>query len=333
MNFLYLVLSRSLLAINLTNKPERMNIFDKTFEKYRNSGSKFESNFTIIAYKLPINSFVEKIQHQLNLINLMSDRFKKVYLYTRLNNFKEYIKNKFETETHITNIFFVGQETNAIDIIDSWKLVIEKFDVESYIFRHGEYFDIAFLQSLLTDDKFYNVVVILPNKLSVFQHNPSKRKQVNQIQVPKLPELITYLKTIKGQCIIHGTSNILASLSTSNELDSNVIIKTKILGCNDLNDIFRNSEDTKNSAQLDIWMQRILHPEYGKRLVFGKDIEKKIIEMQIETIFCSQEMGDKINKRVPDHLKKFKLIVIRPCDDPSKKLCADFNGILGITYY
>jgi len=55
---------------------------------------------------------------------------------------------------------------------------------------------------------------------------------------------------------------------------------------------------------------------------------------QIEILFCSPEIANKINERIPSHLKNYKMIVIKSYgDDIGKKLDKDYSGIIGITYY
>lgn len=308
-----------------------MDLFDKTFDAYKDMRGKFDSNFTIVIYNYPTANVIEKLEHHLGLINLISDRFKRGFLYNRLNEFKNYINNRY-SDGNITGIFLVGNGTYYIDISNDWQNAIDQFDVNPFILKHSAYFDIDFLRTLLTDVTYYNVITVLTNRFTHDFYNKSKRKFIHQ-DVAKAVNLIGYLKDIKGTCLVHGTSGLLSNIQNSSQLEKHIIV-TKLLHETEVGDVFEKRENDKNCVKLEYWLSKILHPELGKRLVFKRDIPLKIQNKQIETLFCSQELADKINKRVPPDLKNYKITIIKSYgDDIGKKLEKDYGGIIGITYY
>lgn len=311
-----------------------MDKYHKTFDKYKDMSDKFESLFTIIIYDYSATAAIEKIQHHLGLINLMSDKYKRIYLYNRLKEFKEYLINRF-VDGNISGIFLVGKETYAFDIISEWEEIISTFDIEKFIFKHNDSFELKYLQSLLTDASYRSVILVSGTKFTHYYYNMSKRKFITQ-QTAKLNDLITYMTDIKDTCIVHGTSNILGTLIniTTHDLSKHIIEK-RLLRDTEIDDLFEKHLNTERAKDLELWLSKMLHPEYGKRLVFGKDIPKKISERLIKTVYCSEEMTDKVRQRIPSDLINFEIITIRSYDnnDIGRKLQKDFNGIVGITYY
>ncbi|AYV84246.1 MAG: hypothetical protein Hyperionvirus20_24 [Hyperionvirus sp.] len=310
-----------------------MDNYTKIFDKHKDTHDKFDSLFTIILFDYPATLAIEKVQHHLGLINLMSDKFKRGHLYNRLKEFKEYLTNRF-VSGNITSIFLVGEETHPIDIIPQWRDVILQFDIEKFIFKHGRTFDLKYLQSLLTDATYRSVICVSGTKFTHYHYNMSKRKFIAQ-HPAKAIDLISYISDLPDTSLIHGTSNIIANvLTTAPDALSRHIIEKRQLKDTEIEDLFEIRTNSEKSKDLELWLSRILHPEYSKRLVFGKDIPRKISEKLIKTIFCSPEMSQKILQRVPPELHNFELIIIKTYgDDIGKKLQKDYSGILAITYY
>ena len=187
-------------------------------------------------------------------------------------------------------------------------------------------------RNLLTDATYDDVMFISINKFTHYHCNKTKRKLIHQ-KTNKLSDITNYLKDMKTQCIIHGPSNMLSSLQNDIQLNRHIIIP-KLLNDDDVHQIFEKKTNDKNMAELELWLSRLLHPQYGKRLVFGKDIQKRISDKQIKTLYCTSEMAIKINKRVPKDLMIFEIIIVQSHgDDIAKKLQNDFNGLIGITFY
>lgn len=300
--------------------------FDEIFGKYANIVDKFESNFTIVVYEYPIVSLMEKIAHQIELINTIQDRMRKSYLYERLNRLREYVDN-MKVHNNITGVFLVGKNIFFSEFDTEWKLVVEKFDVNRYIFKYGDKFDIEFLKDYLTNDKVFNVINIAPKNYTHFHINRSKRKKIHT-GVVKTNDLNDYIKNIKmdkdDKCIVHGTSGVLRNLAHTDK----IIVSTKTMKDNEIIQLIETIENDKKIKQMDDWLSKLLHPELGKRIKFGKDVEKNIKNKMMKTIFCTPEMAMKINQKIPEEFMLFDMIVVR-----SDMLANTYGGIFGVTYY
>ena len=238
-----------------------MDKYCNKFDKYKDIHDKFESLFTIVIYDYPATATIDKIQHHLGLINLMSDKFKRTYLYNRLKEFKEYITNRF-VEGNITGIFLVGNETYAFDIISEWREIISKFDIENFIFKHNGHFELKYLQSLLTDESYRSVILVSGTKFTHYHYNMSKRKFISQ-QTAKITDLIEYMADINDTCIVHGTSNILGTLINNTAYDlSKHIIEKRLLRDNEIDEVFEKRLNTEKCKDLELWLSKMLHPEY-----------------------------------------------------------------------
>jgi predicted lipoprotein len=85
---------------------------------------------------------------------------------------------------------------------------------------------------------------------------------------------------------------------------------------------------------LEMWINNLLNPNIGHRILFGKDITKAITNTMVKQIYCTPEMEKKIREKIPIELQKFEINVVRTYgNDMGKRLRDEFSGIIGITYF
>jgi hypothetical protein len=305
------------------------NIFDEYFNPYREERSKFKGCFTIFIYNLSQEITLEKISHQIGLINLISDKMKKNYLLSRVYEFKDHITNKY-TDSNISGIYLVGDTVNLINILPQWKKNIEQFDINNFIFKYDEFYDITYLEDLCLNTNYVNVLTVSQSKFTHFYYTISKRKNVGNGSSTTV-ELQNYLKSLgKNIVLLHGNGQILKNFPE----DKNIIVIPKILNEEEIMEEFDKKDNIAKSEELSDWLGKILHPEYGKRLRFGKDIREGIVNRQIQKIYCIPEIAIKLKNRFSEDMDSVQMIVIRSYgNDIGKTLKDSYNGALGISYY
>ena len=236
------------------------------------------------------------------------------------------------SDESITKIYLINKRINSFDILPEWENVIRKFDIVPLIFKYNDYFELDYLKSLLTDDSEYNVINI-STKFNHYIMNSSKRKFIGQGNA-KISDILEYVNKLKNKKIIfHGTSGVLKNLVNNLDSKSSIIVQ-KLLKDEEIIEIFSKEENSKNLLKLEEWLNKILHKDYSKKIVYGKDLNYAIANMQIKTIFCNELMAKKIDEIIPNNLKIFELIIVKSYgDDSAKTLETNFKGIIGIKFY
>lgn len=323
-----------------TNKKE----FDDVFSQYTDIKSKFNGSFIMVVYKLSQEELVHKISHQIGLINLMSDRYKKNYLLTRIFNLRDYINARYTnisntSQNAISNIFLIHDDIISINFNELWCNNIEEFDINHFIFKNDEYFDIKFLEDLLLNTSYVDIISVSQHKFTHNRYTGSKRKYINE-KSSNHNDLQKYIEMYLGgltksnpnipKMLIHG-SGIIKNFACE---DQRIIIVSKSLRDDEIMDYFDMRINIIKAKELEDWLGKLVHPDFEKRLVFGKDIQKGIYERLIKIVYCTEEMFAKIKKNVPSELQSFEIIIIKSYgNDIGKVLKDNYSGIIGITYY
>jgi len=316
------------------------------FDEYKKIRSKFEGGFTVVVYGLKCDELIDKINHRTNLINTINDRVKKNYLLSRMVNFHDYISARYDTNNNIWGIFLIHDTVDYFPIDNEWKKSIEVFDVDNYIFKFNEYFDIDYLVDLLTNTNFYDVVHVGQNKFVHYYFTKSKRKNIhsgesnyNELntyltkynQEQKLQNNNTILSRKIPHTLLHGNSHILKNFIESDNLG---IYSKNSLNQEEITEYFEKKENIFTMKDLEMWINNLLNPNIGHRILFGKDITKAITNTMVKQIYCTPEMEKKIREKIPIELQKFEINVVRTYgNDMGKRLRDEFSGIIGITYF
>lgn len=293
---------------------------------------KFESLYMIIVYDLETTELIEKVSHQLKLINTLKDNIKRKYLNDRMFNFKTYLTNqKYNKEKEkINKIFFIHNETDELDLTKEWCQILIDFQVDKYIFKFGDHFDLDYLIELLTDRTFKNVIYVKNNTLQHIHINRTKKRIINTIESKTLNVELYIQENIKEPSVIHGSSVSLKNL----KLDGHIIIH-KSLRDDEVLDEFMNLENTMILKELDEVLGYMQHPKMMHRVVFGKDISKQIKEMGLKTIYCTDQIYKKMKEQIDSSLLNFeiKIFKIKNPGDCADIIKTSYNGAIGLTYY
>jgi hypothetical protein len=310
---------------------ETMDYFNETFGKYRNMVDKFESLFIFILRDIPVSDFVEKVSHQLKLINTTKDNVKRKYLNDRMYEFKTYITDKKHDDGFLLNkIYMISSEIDEIDLAKPWLKLLREFEVDQYIFQRGSSFDIDYLKDLLLNDKFKHIIH-LRNTALTHIHLGFHKKRTYHYEDSKNTDIVNYVTSnINERCLIHGSSVILKTLKIGNH-----IIFNRHLRDEEIFDEFKKMEMFNLHQELQEIFNHIQNPKMIHRIVFGKDIGTKILSQELKVLYCTPPIKQKIDEKIDKGLINFEIKVVTPLEkgDVVDTLKRDYDGSIGMTYY
>ncbi len=304
--------------------------FDELFKKFADKRDKMKALFTIVTYNTSQQEIIHEIEHRLRLAKTIKYPKKRICVSNRLFNFKTYLKDSGTDETTKNTVFFVSDDVDEITLSKEWLQVLKNFDVDKFIFRYDETFDIPYLKSLLTDTNYREVIYVKNNLMRHIYLNSTKKKIYYETESKNL-DVEEYVKNnIKEPCIIHGISVALKNLKSDKHY-----IYTKMLTDEEIADVFKKEQVGAVHKQLDEYMTYITNEKLMHRIVFGKDVQKKIISKELKTVFCSPEMYTKILEKVPQEYLNFDLKLVESLEkgDSGDKLKTQYMGVIGVTYY
>jgi hypothetical protein len=145
--------------------------------------------------------------------------------------------------------------------------------------------------------------------------------------------LIDYInKNIKNKCVIHGVSSVLKNLKHDQHW-----IFTKKLTDDEILDLYKKEEIQLIHQELADHFAMLQNEKCLHRLVFGKDIQKGILQMTLKTLYCSEEKYEKLMKNIPNkyltpNFQIYKVNILEK-GDPGDLLKMNFSGAMGITYF
>jgi hypothetical protein len=310
-----------------------MDKFNSIFSEYRNEKDKFESQYTVVIYDYAVEKLLEKVKHQINLANTSRDKVKRTYLNDKLYGFRKFIENK-KADVILNCVFLVGKDgkIEEITLEKPWLAVLKDFGVDNFIFKHGEYFEIDYLEELFLDTTYKHVLHVNNNKLTHYYMNKTKKK-IAYSEESKSLNIEEYIAiNIPEKCIVHGVSGLLKNIKLGSH-----ILSAKNLRDEEIFEIFEKEQMLENHKKLDEWLENISNPKMNHRLVFGKnkDIKEKIENGELGTLFCTYETLQYMKTIIPRESFNFDVYVIKTFreNDAGFKLKTSYDGALGITYY
>lgn len=307
--------------------------FDETFKKYKDCKGKFYSLFVFVVHDMLASELIEKIKHQLELLKSIKDNFKKGFLSNRLYQFRLYLEDiKDKESTIINSVFMVHDEIDNIVLPKEWKDLLLKYNVDKYIFKYNDHYDLDYLENLLTNDEYCHIIHANNNQINYYHLNKTKKKLVCS-EEKKSPDIAQFMNTnnIQDKCIIHGVSVALKIL----KLDNKHIVINKFLKDEELINIWEQEKFKDIQHECEDILNNLTNPKFTNKLVFGKDINKKISERMIEKLFCTSDMYTKVKTLIPKDMQTFKLLEVKSFKqgDIGDTLKKNYNGGFGLMYY
>lgn len=304
---------------------------EETFSAYRQINEKTDTLFTILVYDLSVSELLNNIEHRLQFCKEIKNTKKKAIICSRLFNFKEYL-SQIDPNQKIDSIYLIEESTNEIKLTANMKQLLHEYKIDNFIFKYDYLFQIDYLLALFTDLNFKQVIYIKNNEYTHFLINTTKKKIIFHKESKNF-DIVEYINSnIKEKCLIHGLSATLKYL----KIDPHWVFTYK-LADEQIFKLFKDDEMAQICCELDKYLSWIHNSQMMHRLVFGKDIEKKIAQKSLQLLYCSPKIYEKVTKRLPKeyYSSNFKIYKIETISkgDSGDRLESDFAGALGVTYY
>lgn len=303
-------------------------------ENFRNDRDKFESLFTILIVDQEVSKITEKLHERLGFLKAIKNNYKRKYLNDRLYSFIQFFE-EYKPDDKITGIFLVGTAINKISLSKNHIDVIREYNIQQYIFKFGEYFYIDYINDLLTDLTFNNIIHVNGNTLEHIHLNSTKRKVINSISSKDLNILDCIAQLVKQEeYIIHGISGSLKNIKQE-DIGNNIIIYGKHLLDGELLELVESNRMKKSHKKLEDCINMLKYEKTMDKVIVGKDIEKALVGFMVKTLFCTEQMFNKLNKLLPKENLNFEIVIIKRLEsgDIYDTLEKDYRGIIGIYYY
>lgn len=308
-----------------------LHYFDSTFSKYKGISDRHQSLYIFVINNLVLEELIEKIKKMITIIDSGSNPSKKAYLKSKLNNFVENLIG-IQHETKINGVYFVSNSVSYYEFRPFWRETLTSFKSDSLIVKYDDTYQLDWLKNLLLDRSYINILHLNNNNLKHVHMGLTKKRLFKDKNEKKIDTQLYIQENIsKGEIvIIHGISSCLKGI-----VDTNVL---KILSGHkkdeELLEVYEKIINDGNAQQLQWWLDRMLDPKEGKKLVFGKDIGTGITDGIIKTVFCSPERKIKLLEKYTNENINDKLIVVKSYgNDVGKRLSVEFKGAIGIRFY
>lgn len=306
--------------------------FNKIFNKYSEKKDKFDSLYIFLVNDVVIEELIEKISKIISSIDNISDVKRKNYLKKRLCIFKEYLNINYKPEVFISKIFLIDENINSESFTNFHKHTLQMFNVNKFMYENSSTYPLEWLQNLLLDREYINVIKIKNNDIQLSKINSTKKITVysDSIKSMDLCKIIQEKIPKNEPYLIHGVSSVL-----KNFIDKKAVgIYTNELTDEQILKISSNIKNLEYQKELEDILDRLLDSKISNKIVFGKDIQISIKNSLLKTLYCTQEIYKK-SSVIPEHLKTFEIKIIKQIEkgDIYDKLEKDFSGAVGIKYY
>lgn len=294
------------------------------FDQYKSLSDKADSMYTVVTNGVTGQELVDDFYQRLAKIKKMGDGVKRKYLNDRMYSIIQYLEARKE-ET-LNCVLLVGKEIHEIPLSKRQRGILTEFRVPTLVIRNDRQFDVSYLEDLLNNTDYYDVIQVKNNILKHFQITKTKRRLVTTIE-KKGMNIEEYLPVSK-QIIIHGVSSALKNLKTAHPVFKKHLTDHEIL------DYFKTRTMKKLHDRL---VQEMFIPfqRADDKILIGKDLVFAINEMRVKTVFCTKKKFKKLKETFSPDLLNFEMVIVKSMDtgDPADQLKRDFMGVIGIAYY
>jgi hypothetical protein len=318
----------------------------EAFNDFTKSRDKFESQYTVVIYNTTREDAIEAASHQMRILEKIGDTVKRAYLVHKMWVLRSHLEKRVVVEGMaqplVASVFLLdaGDALHEIPLAPEWIATLRKWNVPTWICRHGEYFDIPYLTDLFLNTAGTHTVHVHNNKLTHWLVTPSKRQQLYQEETKGL-DLAAYFGvdgaarkhwTPGTRVIVHGVSVVLKNYKPG--VDQLVVARH--LRDEEVDEIVEREAAADVHRELAEWMGSITNPKLVGRLVFGANIRKRVQGAELKTLYASEAVAAKIREKCSvDQLRTFDMKVVRSlvAGDAGARLEREFDGALGVTYY
>ncbi len=305
------------------------------FSQYISYKDKFESLYIFVINNVSYSEFNSKIDNIIKNMDNIIDTIKRGFLKARILKFKEHINENKVNET-IDGIFFVSEKIEIEDLNKNHKDILHFFSHPKISYSYGNSFDLNWLNHLITNKEYVNVFQIKNNDIKYFILNETKKKYIYQNTIKSMDVKIVINKHIiknkddkSDKYLLYGSSIHLKNYQDANCFQ--FINTDKNLEDNEIIQYYKIDKYKKNNEELKDILDKLTHPKFINKIVFGDDIYSELGNSMIEKVYILDNHIDL------EKLKEYNtsLIFVKSFSngDNIDIFTKNYGGILGVKYY
>ena len=303
-----------------------------------------ETQFTIIIYDKPINDIIHYLEDNLNKAKNITNPIKKNKINNRLFSLIEYLKQNYDENYIINNIFLINDKIFDYKLNKTEITTCETYKFCKIIYKIDFKFLIDYILDLFTNFHFIYSIKINKNEAVVNKFNRNKEleeenhKSINEIKIIEIIENIRKNNNYKDIIFICGANNNNNNLLSKINL-KDIILQKEISNKDQLYELYENELMKKNHILLQKRLDDMKNDKTNIDLyVFGKlkiEIKDSIESYSIKELYIEEKKLNKLKEFVDSSFFNFKIIIIKSLEenDVANLFIKNYNGIMGIKYY
>jgi len=295
---------------------DNINITDyNTLENIRDN---HESLFTIMIYNTTKEIFLKDLNDRLKKIQEIKNSFKKKKLNDRLYKFIQ--KIELDNKDIYNNVFFVSDDILSYTLTKKDYIILKEWNIVNYMFMYDEYYKLEYLKDLLTNMKFYDIII----------NNTHYKGNLNKKKIIKDKLNTEYLKTLSLPFFYCG--KLPKDMNNKNMIE-NLDVSTS---WNEAIELI-NQTEIKNE---NIKLQAFLDESNKDKYIYKAEIYDEIENYNIKLLFVHKEIKELFLKEIKERnlLQNLNFEInyinsIKGVNDSSTTLKNDYCGFIGLKYY
>lgn len=299
-------------------------------EAERNMKDKYKSLYIFVIYDLSVVDVIARVDKMLGLIETIGNQYEKNYLKKRVLGFRAELEG-VQTDQKINDVYLVSDVVRAIGLNEEGYETLKMFGCDNYVVKYDDVFDFEWLENYLYDRSYINVVSANGSEVKHVHFGRTKRR-VHKVVNSKKFDVGEYIDTLGNElCIVCGVSGLLKGLVGG----GNIIVLDGFKKNGEILLEWERYINAVNAEKLEWYLDRLLDPKEGGKIVFGDDVTKNIGHKMVKILFCSPGMRKKVLNRIPEEFRVFELMEVKSyvAGDVGSRLEKDFRGVVGVKFY
>jgi len=304
--------------------------------RYKDIRGKSDSMYIYVLYECSHDNIKDHVKKQLEIVDRVSDSFKRKTFSSRYFLLRELIEQN--KDTHVYNcVIFINDDINEHCLTNENKQILKRFNHKNISYVYDDHFDLNYLDDMIFNNDPYHMFRVNNNKIDYMCLTKTKKVIVLSKESKPLDiiEFVNESLPPNSKYMICGVSSKLKEISDPRAY----AVINKIIKDDDLIEMIERIDQEDMLIELVNDLAMMTDSKQINRLVFKKEIPSKIKNAQLQKLYINIKFVEKFL----DGIKKngidvnFKMIVIdtsiKSFVDGNEFLLDQYDGVIGITYY
>lgn len=311
-------------------------------DKYKDLRGKKDSLYLYVLYNCSHTEIKEHIKKQLEIISRVSDSYKrKLYsskYYLLRDTTEEIADNCANIDNYMyNNIIFIGDSIECYELTKSQQSLLKDYEHRAITYVNDDFYDLDFLKDLIFNNNPYHIYKINNNKIDYLIMTKTKKvkKKSKESKQLNISEFINSTLPPNKKFILYGMSSKLKHFND----DRAYSIIHHSLKDEDVIELVDKIDQEEILINLDNDLAMMHDSKQVHKVVFKKDIHKKIKYGQLEKLYIDSKMHNKFIKNMEMLSLELSFQVvqvdqsIKSFIENREKKIMQYGGTVGITYY